>query len=127
MPFLDRPSFLALLKRLDAAAVPGNDADVLAAARDIAARMKEGGVAWDDVLVSAPADAGDAAEPEAATAPLAPADRDAARAAINALLARGDIGEETAGDLRDLLGDLDAGTFGAGDLRYVRALSARLS
>ncbi len=125
MPFLDRPSFIALLQRLDGAANPDNDADVLAAARDIARRMREGGVAWDDLLVQAP-DSDVAAPSIAGNASFAEADRDAARALIQALLAKDDIGEETAGDLRDLEGDLDRGSFDAGDLRYVRALRARL-
>ncbi len=122
MPFLDRASFLTLLKRLDGA----DDADVLAAGREISKRMKDGGIGWEDLLVSAAADA-EPADDFVAAAPLAPVDRDEARAAIQALLTRGDIGEDTAGDLRDLLADLDRGAFGAGDLRYVRALKARLS
>lgn len=129
MPFIDRPSFIALLKRLDGA----DDADVVAAARDVARRMKEGGVVWDDLLVrAAPGadsddapDAADDATSDAAES-LSEADRAAARTLLQAILARGDIGEQTQAELRDLQGDLDAGRFGAGDLRYVRALGARL-
>lgn len=129
MPFIDRPSFIALLKRLDGA----DDADVVAAARDVARRMKEDNVAWDDLLVrAAPGSDGDDApnegddETNAATAPLSEADRAAARAAIQAILAQDGVGEQAQAELRDLQGDLDAGRFGAGDLRYVRALGARL-
>lgn len=129
MPFIDRPSFIALLKRLDGA----DAADVAAAARDVARRMKENNVAWDDLLVRAVpgADVDDAPhagddDRSAATAPLSEADRAAARAAIRAILARNGVGEQAQAELRDLQGDLDAGRFGAGDLRYVRALAVRL-
>ncbi|MBM3564533.1 MAG: hypothetical protein FJX42_00260 [Alphaproteobacteria bacterium] len=130
MPFLNRPSFIALLQRLDGA----DDASVLAAAREISRRMKDGSVDWDDVLVRAGAGGGDgdaAADEsgesdESGAASLSDADRAAARAEIAALMGKDGVGDQTKDDLKDLLGDLDRGDFGPSDLRYVRALAARV-
>ena len=54
MPYLDRESFVALLEELGS----DNDQDVLAAARELDARVRAAGVGWTDLL--APADGADA-------------------------------------------------------------------
>ena len=45
MPFVDRTTFIDLLEKLRAE----DEADVVSAAREIARRMDEGGVTWDQV------------------------------------------------------------------------------
>ena len=54
MPNLDRESFIALLEKLGS----DNDQDVLAAARELDARVRAAGVGWTDLL--APADGAEA-------------------------------------------------------------------
>lgn len=46
MPYLDRDSFIALLEQLGS----DNDQDVLAAARELDARVRAAGVGWTDLL-----------------------------------------------------------------------------
>jgi hypothetical protein len=50
MPFMDRDSFIGLLERLGSP----DDAEALAAAREIDGRMKEAGISWEDLLVPPP-------------------------------------------------------------------------
>jgi hypothetical protein len=50
MPFMDRDSFIGLLERLGSP----DDAEALAAAREIDGRMKEAGLSWEDLLVPPP-------------------------------------------------------------------------
>lgn len=127
MPHLDRNPFIALLKRLESP----DEKDVLAAAREIAGRMKEAGVSWDDLLAMSepvPAEAIEPATQEGGADKLLSADEtEEAHAEIVALLALKGISKATRGDINDLRGDLAEGRFGKADLRYVRALRARLS
>ncbi|MSO85658.1 MAG: hypothetical protein EXR02_03370 [Rhodospirillales bacterium] len=125
MAHLDRKQLIVLLKRLEGPA----EKDVLDAAREIAERRAAAGVSWDDLLVaSKPDGASAAADPDAGAGDaLTPEETAEARSEIAALLALDKISEATAGEIGDLRGDLDAGRFGKGDLRYVRALRARLS
>lgn len=48
MPFVDRDSFIALLEQLRSQ----DEAEVVAAAREVTRRMDEGNVAWGDLLVA---------------------------------------------------------------------------
>lgn len=135
MPHPDRNQLLVLLKRLEGP----DEKDVLEAAREIARRMKEAGVSWDDLLapparvtpVGVPShDAHDTekADPDAGAGGSISAEETAeARAEIAALLAMDGISDATRGEINDLRGDLGEGRFGKADLRYVRALRARLS
>ena len=67
MPFIDRPSFIRLLEQLD-----DEDDDVaLAAAREVARRMHDGGVSWDQLLVP---EGGAEPEPEEPDEPEEPHD-----------------------------------------------------
>ena len=126
MPHLDRAQLIELLRRLDGP----DEKDIAAAARAIAGHVKEAGVSWDDLL--APAGHGRDAEadpdPLQGGEALLDAEETAeAVAAIEALLARDEISATTRDDLKELRADIDRGMFGKSDLRYVRALRARLS
>ena len=69
MPFIDRPSFIRLLEQLD-----DEDDDVaLAAAREVARRMRDGGVSWDQLLVP---EGGAEPEPDEPDEPEEPDDAD---------------------------------------------------
>lgn len=141
MSDLDRDRLIDLLGRLDAAA----DKDALAAGREIARLIKESGATWDEILTrprnaptdaltdastAAPTDMGDkhgeaASDQTAGT--LAPEEADEARGLIAALLAMDNISDSTREDIEGLRGDLGDGRFERSDLRYLRALRARLS
>lgn len=126
MPHLDRPQLIELLRRLDGP----DDKDVAAVARAIALRVKEAGTSWDDLLAPSARDRVDPADPDPSDggeAPLAAEETAEARAEIKALLARDGISETTREDLKGFRADLDQGKFGKSDLRYIRALRARLS
>ena len=140
MPDLDRNRLIALLKRLEGP----DEKDVIEAAREIAGRMKEAGVSWDELLAPSarpPRESGDrgatftargdeseAADPDAGAGDTLSAEETAeARAEIKALLAVDRISETTQGEIIGLRGDLDEGRLSRADLRYVRALRARLS
>ena len=126
MPNLDRNEFIALLKRLEGP----DDRDVLSAARAIAERMKAADVSWSDLLAapeSVEAEEIEQSDPEGESGQtLAEEEAAEARAEIKGLLAKGRISDETRGEMNDLLADLAEGRFGRDDLRYVRALRARL-
>lgn len=136
MPIADRASFIELLKRLEG----DDDRDVVAAAREIARRMKEDGATWEDVVAKPDGAirraANDDAEEIEPSPGVAAADDDekglseseAAEdlAAIRALLGRDDIGESTRIDLQDFAEDIAQGRFRPADSRYVRALHRRL-
>jgi hypothetical protein len=136
MPHLDRNQLVVLLKRLEGP----DEKDVLEAAREIARRMKEAGASWNDLLappargdevVRVPRDASPRTEkpdPDAGAGDSLSAEETTdARAEIAALLAMDGISGATRGEINDLRGDLGEGRFGRADLRYVRALRARLS
>lgn len=144
MPFADRDSFIALLDRL----AQDDDAEVLAAAREIRSRMAEGGMNWDDLLRPAPGaepeddfgddwdgetDLGDE-DPDEGISALSddeidtPAgDLQADAALIKSLLERKTLSQVTRDELENYRRDIKEGEFTQADSRYLRALAARLS
>ncbi len=129
MPFVDRTTFIELLEKLR----HEDDAEVLAAAKEISRRMDEGGVTWEEVLVGGAQDDDDedgygyddADEDNADDAP--PADTSGDTALIEKLLARDDLSEETREELEDYKEDIAEGEFSAADSRYLQALAKRIS
>jgi len=124
MPFVNRPSFIALLERLD----DPDDAAVVAAAREIGRRLHEAGATWDDLLLAAEdgaPDTGAFVEPATLDRPADAADDDLAT--IDRLLARPGLSEATRQELDDMRADIAGGEFTARDRRYLRDLEARLS
>lgn len=130
MTDLDRDRLIALLGRLDAA----DDQDALAAGREIAKLVKDGGASWDELLAPGPraaagADETGSDEPDA-NAPagaLAPEEATEARGLIATLLAMSNISDSTREDIEGLRGDLGDGRLERSDLRYLKVLRARLS
>jgi hypothetical protein len=107
-----REDILHLLHRLDR---PEDDA-VLAAARELAAKVKSLEVDWEGLLVEAK---------RAAPMPV-PASGDTA-AVLRALLGRDDLMIDTREDLQGFQADLEAGRLDEEDRRYIHALHERLS
>ncbi|MCC7016553.1 MAG: hypothetical protein IT564_05065 [Rhodospirillales bacterium] len=125
MPQLDRNQLIVLLKRLEGP----DERDVLEASREIARRVQDAGISWDDLL-AAPGRGieTEKAEPSSvAGEPLSAEEAADARSEIEALLALDGISDSIRGEINDLRDDLGEGRFGKADLRYVRALRARLS
>jgi hypothetical protein len=124
MPFMDRPSFIALLDKLG----DPDDANVVTAAREIDRRMRAANLKWDDLLRAA-GQADD--EPQAADdgepldAPATPADVD--YALIDRLLARSGLSDELRDELAALKADIAGGQFSERDRKYLQSLEARLS
>jgi hypothetical protein len=133
----DRDDLLHLLDRLGSP----DDAEVLAAARAIHARVHEAGLDWEDLIPSfrRPDDEqGELADEEAHALEDHPGfepDLGAEDAAagpddgemIRALLARGDLSDETRAEIVGFEADLNAGALDQGDRRYLRALHRRLA
>ncbi len=107
-----RDGLLHLLHRLDRP----EDTAVLAAARELAEKVKQLDVDWDGLLVAAQHDR---------AMPLPPAGDDGAL--VRALLARGDLLADTRDDLEGFLTEIEAGRFAEEDRRYLHALAERLS
>ena len=105
-----RDGILHLLHRLDR---PEDEA-VLAAARELTAKVKSLDADWDSLLVDA-----------RAAAPV-PVSGDTA-AVLRALLGRADLLADTRDDLEGFKADLEAGRLGDEDRRYIHALQERLS
>lgn len=129
MPHIDRDSFVALLDRLGDA----DDAAVLAAAREIDARVRGAGLDWNDLLVPPPAAAGDdAPEVDVGEAPPEgdgqPGPEECAHdlALIDAMLARPSLSAETRAELEEMRGQIAGGAHSRMDSRYLRGLHARL-
>ena len=166
---LERDDFIVLLEKLKSE----EDAEVLAAARDINAKMTVAGVEWDDLLMSqddgasdetddyepddddeaeaeaeaeaedeAEAEAEDEAEAEAKDEdeqslpdddeedddgdnPLSDEEKQEAASLINAIRAL-EISETTKEELKEYEQDIKDGEFEQMDIRYLRALKARL-
>ena len=135
---LERDDFIALLEKLNSE----DEADVLAAARDINAQMTVAGVIWDDLLMSqgdAPTESDysddDEDEGEAEQSnddddsdlnPLSAEERAEASSLIAAI--RGlEISDATKSELEEYEDDLEQGEFEQMDLRYLKALKTRLS
>ena len=106
-----RDGILHLLHRLDR---PEDEA-VLAAARELTAKVKALDVDWNGLLVEA----------TRAVAP-APVSGDTL-AVVRALLGRGDLMADTRDDLESFLADLEAGRLSEDDRRYIHALQERLT
>ncbi|MCC6470198.1 MAG: hypothetical protein IT563_17885 [Alphaproteobacteria bacterium] len=138
-PLSDRDGLIALLERLGSS----EDAVALAAAREIDARLKRDGVAWDTLLVRAstgpddddapghvhasPDDEALAPAVEAPAGDVSVGDTAADLAAIERLLATKELSPDTRDMLTDLKGDIQAGAFTEADRRYVRSLEIRLA
>ncbi len=150
MPYLDRASFIDLLKRLGTE----TDADVLVAAREIHRRVEAAGANWDVLLARPPGAAAMARleeydDPDAETdvgafeirdrhhdhslADLEPVPPRQAQLfadelkVIEALLARPALAIETRRELLDLRSDIVTNEFADMDRRYLRDLAARLN
>lgn len=106
-----RENILHLLHRLDR---PEDEA-VLAAARELAAKVKSLDVDWDGLLVEA--------KPMAVPAPVT----GETGAVLRALLDRSDLMADTREDLEGFLADIEAGRLGEEDRRYIHALQERLN
>lgn len=136
MPHKDRDSFIALLEKLG----HPEDKDALAAAREIAQRVKEAGADWAALLaptgvVHAQMDETDGDAPGHAhaggdfTPPPAGAveDTSADLAVIERLLAGHQLSADTREMLEDMKQDIKEGEFTALDRRYLNGLEARLT
>ena len=122
MPATDRTGFIALLEQLR----QDDDAAVVAAARDITARMDAAGLTWEALIVGAePEDDLDDGDDSTEFVPVSDASGDAEL--IDTLLARGDLSEDTRDELLGYKQDIAEGEFTAADSQYLQALAKRLS
>jgi len=108
MPNTDRDSFLDLLGRLGG----GDDADVLAAAREVSKRVAASGLDWEDLL-------------RPPSAPVVELTGDDAEL-IDKLLGLAAVSEATKEELRGFREDLGKGTLDPIDRKYVRDLARRV-
>lgn len=125
MPRFDREGLIRLLERLGSA----DDAEVLAAAREVDRRVAAAGLDWDEVVAGAAERGGAIGAPAAADA--AQWSEDGAEeiddlALIDRILRDFEITESTRADLGDFKRDIGAGEFTAADRRYLRSLYTRL-
>jgi len=121
MPATDRTGFIALLEQLR----QDDDAAVVAAARDITARMDAAGLTWEALIVGAePEDDLDDGDDSTEFVPVSDASSDAEL--IDTLLARGDLSEDTRDELVGYKQDIAEGEFTAADSQYLQALAKRL-
>lgn len=121
MPHLNRDDFIRLLNQLG----DGNDAEALAAAREVDRRVKASGSDWDALLSPPPGQADDDAP--APARPLPPGEATDDAALIDHLLAGHDINADTREILTDLKADIAGGNFTASDRTYLRSLRDRLA
>ncbi|MSP87205.1 MAG: hypothetical protein EXQ92_00085 [Alphaproteobacteria bacterium] len=121
MPHLNRDDFIRLLNQLGDA----NDADALAAAREVDRRVKASGTGWDSLLSPPPGQADDDAP--APAHPLPPGEAADDAALIDHLLAGDDLNADTREILTDLKADIAEGNFTAADRAYLRNLRDRLA
>ena len=134
---LERDDFIALLEKLNSE----DEADVLAAARDINAKMTVAGVTWDDLLMSQgdastesdhsddDEDEGEAEQSNDDDSDLNPLSAEEKAEALSLIAAiRGlEISDATKSELEEYEDDLEQGEFEQMDLRYLKALKTRLS
>ena len=148
MPYLDRASFIDLLKQLGGTV----DADVLVAAREVARRVEAAEVSWDELLTHPPGKLSlgrleDGDDPDLDDRDFEIQDRHGDHSLaeqepiphrqaqlfaeelglIDALLARPALAIETRRELLDLRADIAANEFSDMDRRYLRDLAARLN
>ena len=136
MPHLDRDSFIALLNRLG----DPDEAEALAAAREIDRRVRESGLTWSELLVPPSSAAGSEGEgydnyrgaftdddlfDVASGRPSGSYGSDTAL--IEELLTNQDLTPETRQELLDFKSDIAEGEFTDMDAKYLRDLHARLS
>ncbi len=134
---LNRDSFIALLEKLRSE----DDEEVLTSARDINAQMTVAEVNWDDLLIpeggsrddpeEEPEDQDDdIADTESSddldSGPLSEEEKKEALSTIDTLLGM-EISDATREEVKDYKQDIADGEFEQMDLRYLRALLARLS
>jgi hypothetical protein len=134
MPNLDRDSFIALLNRLG----DPDEAEVLAAAREIDRRVRESGLAWNELLVPPPStnEGEDYDNYRGAftdddlfdMTPGRPRESYGSDTAlIEELLTNQDLSPETRQELLDFKSDIAEGEFTDMDAKYLRDLHTRLS
>ena len=134
MPNLDRDSFIALLNRLG----DPDEAEALAAAREIDRRVRESGLTWSELLVAPPsATSGENYDDYRGaftdddpfdTTPPRPREGYASDTTlIEELLTNQDLTPETRQELLDFKSDIAEGEFTDMDAKYLRDLHARLS
>jgi len=134
---LERGDFLALLEKLKSE----EDDEVLGVVRDINAKMTVAGVSWDDLLISQDETQEDSADDDKVedgqesgrenvsddnSEPLNDEERQEAENLINAIKGM-KVSEATKQEIDEYRDDLREGEFEQMDLRYLRALKARLS
>lgn len=134
---LERGDFLALLEKLKSE----EDDEVLGVVRDINAKMTVAGVSWDDLLISQDVTQEDSADDDKDEdgqesgrenvsddnfEPLNDEERQEAENLINAIKGM-KVSEATKQEIDEYRDDLREGEFEQMDLRYLRALKARLS
>lgn len=116
----DRTGFIALLEQLR----QDDDAAVVAAARDITARMDADGLTWEALIVDVEAEDDLDDGEDVAFVPVSDASGDAEL--IDNLLARSDLSEDTREELEDYKRDIAEGEFTEADSQYLSALAKRL-
>jgi len=134
---LERGDFLALLEKLKSE----EDDEVLGVVRDINAKMTVAGVSWDDLLISQDETQEDSADDDKDedgqesgrenvsddnSEPLNDEERQEAENLINAIKGM-KVSKATKQEIDEYRDDLREGEFEQMDLRYLRALKARLS
>ena len=134
---LERDDFLVLLEKLKSE----DDKEILSAARDINAKMTVAAVSWDDLLISQdePIENTDAShdndhgtqndENEHTDDNFETLNDDESQEAISLIktIENMKVSETTKQELSEYKDDLKEGEFEKMDLRYLRALKARLS
>lgn len=120
MPASDRTGFIALLEQLR----QEDDAAVVAAARDITARMDADGLTWEALIVDVDDEDDFEDGEDVAFVPVSDASGDAEL--IDNLLARGDLSEDTREELEDYKRDIAEGDFTEADSQYLQALAKRI-
>ena len=134
---LERGDFLALLEKLKSE----EDDEVLGVVRDINAKMTVAGVSWDDLLISQDVTQEDSADDDKDEdgqesgrenvsddnfEPLNDEERQEAENLISAIKGM-KVSKATKQEIDEYRDDLREGEFEQMDLRYLRALKARLS
>ena len=133
---LERDDFLVLLTKLKSE----EDSEILSAVRDINAKMTVAGVSWDDLLISQDGETegvidddyvekSESYEAESIDdnfEPLSDEERREAESLISSIRNM-KVSESTIHELDEYKSDIKDGEFEKMDLRYLRALKARLS